>query len=94
MNIFRRILARYRLRCAGYCPRHLIQKLPASARYRREMSEVYTGKIISGDLIYTTCHTLDSIDPDPFCESCREEKAAREQERLVHALEILGGKLG
>lgn len=88
-----RPLARYRLRQAGYCPRHLIQRTTSAQTYRRAMSEVYAGTIIPTSLIEDPCRMLDLVDPAPFCVLCREEKSHREQERLNRALDELGGKL-
>jgi hypothetical protein len=92
---FRRLLARWRLRRAGYCTRHLIQKKTLSERLHVSPVRVLAGDHIEdyGSVaIASSC--MDRLDHyRTYCELCEEEKAQRDQAKLDSALTELGGKL-
>lgn len=92
---FRRLLAHWRLRRAGYCTRHLIQKKTLSERLNMSPVRVLAGDHIEdyGSVaIASSC--MDRLDHyRTYCELCEEEKTQRDQAKLDNALTELGGKL-
>ena len=92
---FRRLLARHRLRQAGYCPRHLIQKLKLSEVLRGIQARVYAGDHDLPPAGGPASEIVDRLDQyRTYCELCTEEKTRRDKEKLDRALKELGGRLG